>query len=292
MWTDPARAASPDIGVNVGLLVASATAPGTFASSLAPRSALDQGLVTALSTGLHYLLTLGAQDTLQALAELAAGPRRPGRAAGPAADADAARRPRRRPARPRPAAGAADAAGRADAARAAAADRLAVRGDRHSAARCSPAPGPAPPAPDARLGARRPDRRVPAGRPGRPRAGVRAGAAPGPGPGRAGRADRPGRARRRRSGRSAWPPVTTGALVGAAYAEHELATWLGRRLAAVLPGGPLLWRLAGHAACLGGSGGRVVLGLGTGHAPDRGRHLARVAGLRGPARTCTGPAAR
>jgi len=44
----------------------------------------------------------------------------------------------------------------------------------------------------------------------------------------------------------------TGALVGAAYAEHELATWLGRRLAAMLPGGPLLWRLAGHAACLGG----------------------------------------
>src|SRR5262245_57852231 len=74
MWTNPARAASPDIGVNVGLLVASAAAPGTFASSLAPRSALDQGLVTALSTGLHYLLTLGAQDTLQALAELATGP--------------------------------------------------------------------------------------------------------------------------------------------------------------------------------------------------------------------------
>jgi len=74
MWTDPARAASPDIGVNVGLLVASATAPGTFASSLAPRSTLDQGLVTALSTGLHYLLTLGAQDTLQALAELATRP--------------------------------------------------------------------------------------------------------------------------------------------------------------------------------------------------------------------------
>ncbi|HEX6754571.1 MAG TPA: hypothetical protein VF109_01350 [Mycobacteriales bacterium] len=68
------RATSPDTGVHVGLLVASATAPGTFASSLAARSALDQGLVTALSTGLHYLLTLGAQDVLQALAaELAAG---------------------------------------------------------------------------------------------------------------------------------------------------------------------------------------------------------------------------
>jgi hypothetical protein len=74
MRTHPAVAASPDIGVNVGLLVASATAPGTFASSLAPRSSLDQGLVTALSTGLHYLLTLGAQDALQAVAELAAAP--------------------------------------------------------------------------------------------------------------------------------------------------------------------------------------------------------------------------
>ena len=73
---------------------------------------------------------------------------------------------------------------------------------------------------------------------------------------------------------------TTGALVGAAYAEHELATWLGRYLSAVLPGGPLLWRLAGHAACLGGLTVAASSVLGTGHAADRGRHLARVAGLR------------
>src|SRR4030095_3711386 len=71
---------SPDIGVNVGLLVASATAPGTFTPSLAARSALDQGPVTALSTGLPHRLTRGAQDALQALAaELAA---RPGREQG------------------------------------------------------------------------------------------------------------------------------------------------------------------------------------------------------------------
>src|SRR4029453_10117803 len=40
--------------------------------------------------------------------------------------------------------------------------------------------------------------------------------------------------------------------VAAAYAEHELAIWLGRRLAAVLPGGPLPWGVAGPAARLGG----------------------------------------
>jgi uncharacterized membrane protein len=54
--------------VSVGLLVASALAPGTFAPSLSTRSAKDQGLVTGLSTGLHYLLTVGTQDTLQAVA--------------------------------------------------------------------------------------------------------------------------------------------------------------------------------------------------------------------------------
>ena len=59
---------SSDTGVSVGLLVASALAPGTFASSLSARSAMDQGLVTGLATGLHYLLTVGTQDTLQAVA--------------------------------------------------------------------------------------------------------------------------------------------------------------------------------------------------------------------------------
>ena len=65
----------PDIGVQVGLVVAAAQVPGTFAPGLTPRSDVDQGLVTALSTGLHYLLALGTQDALQAVAgELAALP--------------------------------------------------------------------------------------------------------------------------------------------------------------------------------------------------------------------------
>jgi uncharacterized membrane protein len=47
-------------------------APGTFAPSLSPRSALDQGLVTGLATGLHYLLAAGAQDALGASARFLA----------------------------------------------------------------------------------------------------------------------------------------------------------------------------------------------------------------------------
>ena len=47
-------------------------APGTFAPSLSPRSALDQGLVTGLATGLHYLLAAGAQDALGATARFLA----------------------------------------------------------------------------------------------------------------------------------------------------------------------------------------------------------------------------
>src|SRR4051794_32166797 len=62
-WT-PRTSTAPD----VGLVVAAALAPGTFAPSLSPRSAVDQGLVTALSTGLHHLLAAGAQDVLVATA--------------------------------------------------------------------------------------------------------------------------------------------------------------------------------------------------------------------------------
>ena len=63
----PPLPASPDTGVSVGLLIASATVPGTFARSLSARSSVDQGMVTGLATGLHYLLTVGTQDTLQAV---------------------------------------------------------------------------------------------------------------------------------------------------------------------------------------------------------------------------------
>ena len=47
-------------------------APGTFAPSLSPRSSLDQGLVTGLATGLHYLLAAGAQDAVEATARFLA----------------------------------------------------------------------------------------------------------------------------------------------------------------------------------------------------------------------------
>src|SRR3954465_11378292 len=53
---------------DVGLVVAAAMAPGTFAPSLSRRSVLDQGLVSGLATGLHYLLAAGAQDAVEATA--------------------------------------------------------------------------------------------------------------------------------------------------------------------------------------------------------------------------------
>ncbi|HKE50368.1 MAG TPA: alpha/beta-hydrolase family protein [Actinomycetes bacterium] len=58
----------------IGLLAASGFAPGTFARSLGPRSALDQGVITGLVSTLSYVLTVGAQDVLGALAT--AGPAR------------------------------------------------------------------------------------------------------------------------------------------------------------------------------------------------------------------------
>ena len=51
-----------ETGVGVGLLVATAVVPGTFARSLSDRSPVDQGIITGLSAGLHYLLTVGTQD--------------------------------------------------------------------------------------------------------------------------------------------------------------------------------------------------------------------------------------
>jgi uncharacterized membrane protein len=251
MWTDPARAASPDIGVNVGLLVASATTPGTFASSLAPRSALDQGLVTALSTGLHYLLTLGAQDTLQALAELATGP-----GLTPAEQlarhrtltlvADLAAVPlgfglqRALPTRP---------------------GEPVLRGLlRQTGWRFAVTGLGGALLTGARAGAAQADARL--------GAGGRVAGFPLAVPVGLAFAYLLERRRVREAGAQdeqtdpaeAASPVrslglaaaTTGSLAGVAYAEHELATWLGRRLATVLPGGPLLWRLTGHAACLGG----------------------------------------
>ncbi len=49
-------------GPQVGLVVASAAVPGTFAGSLSERSWLDQGIVTGLATITHYLVSVVAQD--------------------------------------------------------------------------------------------------------------------------------------------------------------------------------------------------------------------------------------
>lgn len=75
-----AHEASPDIwGVSrpssaqTGLLIASALTSETFAPSFAPRSAVDQGLVTGLSVASHYLVAVAAQDTLSGLAERLVG---------------------------------------------------------------------------------------------------------------------------------------------------------------------------------------------------------------------------
>jgi uncharacterized membrane protein len=56
----------PHSAPGVGLLVATAAAPGTFTSSLSARSAIDQGIVTGLTTGLHHLLSVSTQDLLEA----------------------------------------------------------------------------------------------------------------------------------------------------------------------------------------------------------------------------------
>jgi uncharacterized membrane protein len=58
---------SPEIvgrGQQVGLVMAAAAVPGTFAGSLSERTWKDQGLITGLATGTHFLLTVLAQDVI------------------------------------------------------------------------------------------------------------------------------------------------------------------------------------------------------------------------------------
>jgi uncharacterized membrane protein len=243
MRTHRAPAAGPDIGVNVGLLVAAATAPGTFASSLTPRSSLDQGLVTALSTGLHYVLTLGAQDALQAISELAAGPDgnlRTQRTLTVLADLAAVPvgigLQRALPARPGEPVlrGLLRQVGW----------RFAVAGTGGSLLTLARA---AATAADARLGGRG---RI-AGFPVAVPVGLAAAFV----------LERRRVLARAEQGPAIEPPspvrslalagTAVAGLAGAAYAEHALATGLARPLAAVLPGSTQLWRLAGHGACAG-----------------------------------------
>ena len=242
---------SPDTGVSVGLLVASALTPGTFASSLSPRSARDQGLVTGLATGLHYLMTVGTQDSLQAVAAEVVRTRSARRPQDPVSRqrvltlaADLAVIPlglvlqRALPARPGEAMmrGALRQSGW----------RLVVTGVGGALLITSQA------------GARRLDERLGAG--GHISAfpvAVPVGLAV------AYVLDR----RRPDKAEDALPQVleaapsrvrslaiaggVVGALAGAAYSEHVASSAVGKVLASVLPGGPQLWKLAGHGVSLG-----------------------------------------
>jgi uncharacterized membrane protein len=69
---------SPSAGIGgrtqqAGTLVAAASMPLTFQPTLMPRSALDQALVTGISTSLNYALAALIQDSIEALALRAAG---------------------------------------------------------------------------------------------------------------------------------------------------------------------------------------------------------------------------
>jgi uncharacterized membrane protein len=242
---------SPNTGVSVGLLVASALAPGTFASSLSPRSAKDQGLVTGLATGLHYLLTVGTQDTLQAVAAEVVRTQPPRRLRDPVARqraltmaADLAVIPLglalRRALPPRPGEAMARGFLRQTG------WRFAVTGIGGALLIASEA------------GARQLDERMGAeGRIAGFPVAVPVGLAV------AYVLDR----RRQDKTEDALPQVleaapsrvrslgiaggVVGALAGAAYGEHAASSAIGRGLASVLPGGPQLWKLAGHGASLG-----------------------------------------
>jgi uncharacterized membrane protein len=256
---------SPDTGVSVGLLVASALAPGTFAPSLSARSAVDQGLVTGLATGLHYLLTVGTQDTLQAVAAEAVRARPPWRLQDPVARqraltlaADLAVIPlglalqRAMPSRPgeSTARGALRQTGW----------RLAVTGTGGALLITSKA------------GARRLDERL--GASGRIAAfpvAVPIGLAIAYALDRR-RQDREDSLDRENGQDTVTSPAAhpeeayatpgwlrslavaggvVGALAGAGYGEHAASTGVGKVLASVLPGGPQLWKLAGHGVSLG-----------------------------------------
>src|SRR5829696_5493916 len=235
------RSTAPD----VGLIIAAAMAPGTFAPSLSARSAVDQGLVTGLATGLHYLLAAGGQDALEATARFltVGASTRAARRAGTLA-VDCAAVPfglavlRALPPR-------AD-----DPLRGAvrqAAWRLGATG--LGGALLS----------GARAGVRALDDRLQLG--GRLTAvplAVPVGLAV------AYVVDRVGAREHAEQddGGTAPPAVQSfavatgivGVLAGVAYGEHVLTDLAARRLAAVLPGPPELWRLAGHAGFLAGLG--------------------------------------
>ena len=225
-------------------MVAAATAPGTFAPSLSARSALDQGLVTGLSTGLHFLLATGAQDALVATARfLLDGTPSPVALRTATIAVDAAAVPlgfavlRAFPPRNDPLRGAVRQA----------AWRLGATGLGGALLG------------GAEIGAHALDDRL--------RLGGRLAAVPLAVPVGLGIAYVVDRARAAEDaeateGADTAPALSSagiaagvvGCLAGVAYGEHALTDLLARRLASVLPGPPDLWRLAGHAGFLVGLG--------------------------------------
>jgi uncharacterized membrane protein len=257
----PAPAPS-DTGASVGLLVASAVAPGTFAPSLAARSVVDQGLVTGLSATLHYLLTLGTQDALQAVVAEVAGAKPTRDGSDPVVRqrvltflADLAVIPIGLAGQRAMAPGPGEAMARGLLRQTG--WRFVVTGVGGALLIASQAGARAL---DARLGTGGRIASFPVAVPvGLGVAYVldrRRVKAPDAGSG----ADGAGAP-------SALPSMSVaggvvGALTGLAYGEHLVAGLVGRELAALLPGGSHVWRLAGHGACLAllGAGASALYG--------------------------------
>ena len=237
----PRRSAAPDTGVSTGILVASALAPSTFARSLSVRTAVDQGIVTGLAAGLHYLLTVGTQDTLQAVAAEVTGAG--GRQRRLTLFADLAAIPVglavQRAVSPRPGEPMARGLVRQSG------WRLVVTGVGGTLLLATQAGVQAL---DARLDGRGRIATLPVAVP----VGLavaylldrrRAATIP---QDAADELDEPAS-----SARSlAVAAGVVGGLAGLGYGEHAVATLAGRGLASVLPGGPQLWKLAGHAGAL------------------------------------------
>jgi uncharacterized membrane protein len=229
----------------VGLVLAAAMAPGTFAPSLSSRTTLDQGLVTGLATGLHFLLAAAAQDALGATARfLVDGTSSPAARRTATIAVDAAAVPLGL------------AVLRAFPPRAEDPLRGAVR---QAAWRLGATGLGGALLGGAEVGAHALDDRL--------RLEGRLAAVPIAVPvglGIAYTVDRlrAGEDAETTDGADAAPPLSSfgvaagvvGGLAGVAYGEHFLTDLVARRLAAVLPGPPDLWRLAGHAGFLVGLG--------------------------------------
>ena len=247
--SEDAAALPGDIGVQVGLVVAAAKVPESFAPGLTARSAVDQGLVTALSTGVHYLLAAGTQDVFQAAAAELGRSGVAARWGAPAARQrtlalamDAAAVPaglalqRLLPSRP--------------------GEGMARGWVRQAGWRAATTGVAALSLEGARVGLRALDERV--------GAGGRVAALPVAVPlgltiafvvdrqrGVARDDDVSAPTGTPPLGRSALVAAgVEGGLVAVAYAEHRLAGLAGEQLAERLPGGPQLWRLVAHGACL------------------------------------------